>query len=127
MEDDDLYRFNQEVSDKLQLPLLIQSKGITPPQLMVQKRFMANNRAGICSQELKIKVAREFFFKGTIPISEEWRNKKFLKQDIHVERNKNFYSNTTLYFGIGWDESHRAKAILENWKPYDVQFPLIEN
>jgi 3'-phosphoadenosine 5'-phosphosulfate sulfotransferase (PAPS reductase)/FAD synthetase len=42
-EDEDLYRFIHEASDKLELPMLIHSRGITPAQLMVQQRFMANN------------------------------------------------------------------------------------
>lgn len=126
-EDEDLYRFNNDVSDKLQLPLLVQSMGITPPQLMVQKKFLANNRAGICSQELKIKVAMRFFMKGVVPEVEYWRNKEYLKQSIHVERNEDFFNNTTLYFGIGWEEMHRAGPIEANWKPYKVEFPLIES
>lgn len=125
-EDHDLYRFIREVSDKLKLPMLIHSKGITPPQLMVMKRYMANNRAGICSQELKIKVAQEFFFKNNVPPIEQWRNKEYLKQDIHVTHDEEFFLNTTLYFGIGWEEAHRTKSIYENWQPYDVQFPLID-
>jgi len=125
-EDEDLYRFNREVSDKLELPLIVQSRGITPPQLMVEKAFLANNRAGICSQELKIKVAQRFFMKGIVPEVEYWYNEQYLKQSIHVDRDETFFENTTLYFGIGWDEAHRAGPIEENWKPYTVEFPLIE-
>lgn len=62
-EDADLYRFNLDVSKQLQLPLLVQGRGINPPQLMVLKAFLANNRAGFCSQELKIKVAQRFLKK----------------------------------------------------------------
>lgn len=125
-EDDDLYRFNKEVSDKLQLPLIVQSRGITPPQLMVLKAFLANNRAGICSEELKIKVAKRFLEKGTVPEVEYWYNEQFLKQSIHVERDEVFFGNTTLYFGIGWDEAHRVRPIQENWNKFTVEFPLVE-
>ncbi|HEY9570040.1 MAG TPA: hypothetical protein VIR26_03540 [Metalysinibacillus sp.] len=65
--------------------------------------------------------------KGVVPEVEYWRNKEFLKQDIHVERNEDFFNNTTLYFGIGWEEMHRAGPIEANWKPYKVEFPLIES
>lgn len=68
-----------------------------------------------------------FFMKGVVPEVEYWRNKEFLKQDIHVERNEDFFNNTTLYFGIGWEEMHRAGPIEANWKPYKVEFPLIES
>lgn len=40
IEDPDLYRFIHEACDKLELPLLIHSRGITPAQLMVKQRFM---------------------------------------------------------------------------------------
>lgn len=125
-EDEDLYRFNLEVSEKLQLPLLVQSRGITPPQLMVLKCYLANNLAGICSEELKIKVAMRFFKKGIVPEEEHWVNKQYLKQSIHVERDDEWFKNTTLYFGIGWEEAHRENPIFTNWQPFDVQFPLME-
>ncbi|WP_027409654.1 hypothetical protein [Anoxybacteroides tepidamans] len=43
-EDEDLYRFIYEASDKLELPLLIHSRGITPPQLMVLQNEELNKR-----------------------------------------------------------------------------------
>jgi hypothetical protein len=118
-EDEDLYRFNKEVSDKLELPLLIHSLGISPPELMVKQRFLANNRAGICSQELKIKVSMRFIKRGIVPPVEKWTNKQYLKTD-------DFVKDATLYFGIGFDEMHRAGPIEENWKPFKVMFPLID-
>jgi hypothetical protein len=119
-EDEDLYRFIYEASDKLELPLLIHSRGITPAQLMIQKKFMANSRAGICSQELKIKVATDYLKKGVVPEIEKWYNKHFLKSE-------NFVEDATLYFGIGFEEMHREGPIKENWKPFKVEMPLIEN
>lgn len=119
-EDDDLYRFNDKVSHKLELPLLTHSLGINPPQLMVKQRFMANNRAGTCSQELKIKVSMRYLKKGVIPPIEKWLNKQYLKSDSFVQ-------DAILYFGIGFDEMHRAGPIEVNWKPFKVQFPLIDH
>lgn len=119
-EDDDLYRFNEEVSNKLQLPLLTHSLGINPPQLMVKQRFMANSRAGTCSKELKIKVSQRFIMKGEKPPIEKWLNRQFLKSEDFVE-------SATLYFGIGFDEMHRAAPIEENWKPFKTLFPLIDH
>lgn len=118
-EDEDLYRFINEVSDKLKLPMLIHSEGINPKQLMILNRFMFNSRVGNCSKILKMRVSSRFLKKGIKPPFEEWRNKNFLK-------NEDFTTNANLYFGIGYDESHRTKAIVENWKPFDVKFPLIE-
>lgn len=73
-EDPDLYRFIHEGSDKLQLPLLKHSRGITPAQLMVHQRFMANSRVGTCSKELKMKVASDYLKKGLVPEIEQWYN-----------------------------------------------------
>ena len=119
-EDEDLYRFIDEASDKLELPMLIHSRGITPAQLMVQQRFMANNRVGTCSKELKMKVSAEYLKKGKVPEVEKWRNKYFLKSD-------NFVQNAILYFGIGFEEMHREGPIRANWKPFKVEMPLIDN
>jgi hypothetical protein len=119
-ENEDLYRFIDEVSDKLQLPMLTHSMGITPLQLMHDMKFVFNSRVGECSKILKMRVARNFIKRGKRPPIEKWRNKQYLKQD-------DVRTDATLYFGIGFDEMHREKAIVENWKPFDVQMPLIEN
>lgn len=119
-EDEDLYRFIFEASDKLELPLLIHSRGITPAQLMVQQKFMANNRVGTCSKELKMKVSANYLKKGIVPEVEKWHNKHYLKDD-------DFITNTTLYFGIGFEEMHREGPIRHNWKPFQVEMPLIDN
>ncbi|KQY83675.1 hypothetical protein ASD24_29610 [Paenibacillus sp. Root52] len=116
----DLYRFNREVSDKLQLPLLTHSYGINPIQLMFEKRMVYNNMIGDCSKVLKMKVARNFLKKGIRPVSENWRNRIYLKEE-------NFTEDAVLYFGIGFDEMHREKAIRKNWSPFQVEMPLIEH
>lgn len=119
-EDEDLYRFIYEASEKLELPMLIHSRGITPAQLMVQQRFMANNRVGTCSKELKMKVSAQYLKKGIVPEVEKWHNKHYLKDE-------DFITDATLYFGIGFEEMHREGPIKANWKPFKVQMPLIEN
>lgn len=118
-EDEDLYRFIHEASNKLELPLLTHSRGITPPQLMVQQRFMANNRAGTCSRELKMKVSAKYLKRGIVPEIEKWYNKHYLRQE-------EFKSDMILYFGIGWDEAHREGPIRANWQPLKVEMPLME-
>ncbi|WP_368659692.1 phosphoadenosine phosphosulfate reductase family protein (plasmid) [Metabacillus halosaccharovorans] len=120
-EDEDLYRFLYEASDKLGLPLLTHSRGITPPQLMVQQRFMANSRVGTCSKELKMKVSENYLKKGIVPEIEKWYNKEYLKDE-------NFTQNATIYFGIGFEEYHRVEPIKKNWSShFKVEMPLIEN
>jgi hypothetical protein len=119
-ENEDLYRFIKEASDKLQLPLLTHSKGLNPLQLMFEKKLVYNSRIGDCSKILKMQVSSRFLKKGKRPKVEYWRNKQFLVSDHFVE-------DATLYFGIGFDEMHRQDAIVENWKPFTVNMPLIDH
>jgi hypothetical protein len=119
-EDEDLYRFTHEASDKLELPMLTHSRGFTPIQLFVIQTFMGNNRVGTCSRYLKQKVAGDFFRHGKVPRIEKWYNKQYLK-------NEDFTTKPILYFGIGFEEMHRAGPIIKNWKPFEVEFPLIEH
>jgi len=116
-EDEDLYRFINEASDKLELPMLTHSSGLDPVQLMIKQKIIFNSRMGNCSTILKMKVADKFLKKGIKPEFEEWRNKEYLKDE-------NFITDAILYFGISFDEFHRTKAIKENWKPFEVEFPL---
>lgn len=119
-ESKDLYRFIEEASDRLKLPLLTHSMGINPLELMFEKKLVFNSLIGDCSKILKMKVAREFIKKGIVPPIEKWQNKIYLK-------NENFTEDAVLYFGIGFEEMHREGAIRKNWQPYQVEMPLIEN
>lgn len=119
-ESEDLYRFIYEVSDKLELPLLTHSMGLTPIQLMFEQKVVFNNRIGNCSKYLKMKVAGDFLIKGKVPKIEKWHNRQFLKSE-------DFVSDATLYFGISFVEAHRVKGIEKNWgKNFNARFPLIE-
>lgn len=118
-EDEDLYRFINEASDKLELPLLTHSMGIDPVMLMIKQRIIFNSRMGNCSAILKMKVAKDFIKKGIKPKIESWRNKQYLL-------NEAFTKDAVLYFGIDFTEIHRVKAIKENWLPYETEFPLIK-
>lgn len=119
-EDADLYRFIHEVSDELELPLLIHTQGMTPLDLMMKDSFIYNSRIANCSKELKSKVAKNFLTKGKKPKYENWYNKHFLKDE-------NFTREPTLYFGIDYTEMHRTLAIIKNWQPFKVEFPLIKD
>lgn len=119
-EHEDSYRFINECSDKLKLPLLTHSAGLNPLQLMFEKKLVYNSMIGDCSKILKIKVASDFLKKGIVPEIETWRNKEYLKQD-------DFVTGAILYFGIGFGEMHRQDPITKNWKPFYVNMPLIDN
>lgn len=118
-EHEDLYRFIYEASDKLELPLLIHSTGLTPPQVMFEEKLVFNSMIGRCSTLLKQKVSQDFFKRGIRPKIEKWWNRQFLKND-------EFISDATLFFGIGFEEMHREPAIRSNWAPFEVEMPLIE-
>lgn len=124
-EDEDLYRFIDEASDKLKLPMLTHSKGLNPVQLMFKQKVLYNSRIGNCSKILKMKVAADFLKKGILPPVVEWRNAEYLKQELNPLE-EDFKENTTLYFGIAWDESHRENPIKKNWQPFKVIMPLID-
>lgn len=118
-EDEDLYRFINEVSDKLELPLLTHSLGINPIQLMYQQKVLFNSRIGNCSKYLKMDVAAMYLKKDIEPPIVDWYNKQYLKDE-------DFKTNAILYFGIDYMENHRVEPIKRNWKPYEVEFPLVE-
>lgn len=124
-EDEDLYRFIYEASDKLKLPMLYHSMGINPIQLMYKQHVVYNSRIGNCSRILKMKVAADFLKKAKEPEVVKWHNQEYLKTEINPAQG-NFKENTTLYFGIGWDEMHREEAIKRNWLPFTVEMPLID-
>ncbi|MFJ5713139.1 hypothetical protein [Neobacillus sp. NPDC093127] len=119
-ENDDLYRFIYQASDRLELPMLTHSLGLNPLELMFEKKLVFNSMIGDCSKILKMKVSRDYLKKGVVPPIEKWRNKKYLKSESFTE-------NAILYFGIGFEEMHREGAIRKNWKPFHVEMPLIDN
>lgn len=118
-ENEDLYRFINEVSDKLKLPLLTHSTGLNPIELMFERKMIYNSMIADCSKMLKMRVAEDFLKKGIKPAIEQWRNKQYLKKD-------DFITDATLYFGIGFEEMHRQEPIKRNWKPFHVRMPHIE-
>lgn len=103
-EDEDLYRFNAEVSEKLGLMLITLNNHdkLDPLTLMEKDNYLYNSHVANCSKKLKSKVFREWL--------------KFVPAE-----------NNTLYFGIGFDESHRRIAIQRAYSKYMVEFPLIDN
>lgn len=118
-ENKDLYRFINDVSDRLELPMLIHSMGLSPVQLMFENKMLYSSRIGDCSKILKVRTAKNYLKRGIVPPIEKWRNKHFLKSE-------DFRNEPVLYFGIGFEEMHRTEAMIKNWQPYQCEFPLIE-
>lgn len=124
-EDEDLYRFIYEASDKLELPMLYHALGLNPIQLMHKQAAVYNSRIGNCSLILKMGVAADFFKKNIEPPIVKWHNIEHLKRTVDPSE-EGFAENTTVYFGIGWEEMNRQPAIVRNWQPFKVEMPLID-
>jgi len=82
VEDDDLYRFLDDLSTHFGITITKDSDGRTPEELFYDMNMLANNRAPFCSRVLKAERLQKFCQDGDI-----------------------------LIFGIGKEEAHRAVRI----------------
>tara|TARA_R100001377_G_scaffold83607_2_gene65440 strand:+ start:79 stop:840 length:762 start_codon:yes stop_codon:yes gene_type:complete len=101
-EDEDLYRFMDDASRYLGLPVTTIADGRDLWEVFNDVKFMGNNRIDPCSRILKRELARE------------WMEANHEPEDA------------VLYMGIGWDEAHRMEAITSNWEPYTVIAPMVD-
>ena len=101
-EDGDLYRFLEDVENKLKIELVRLCHGKTPFELSWEENFLYNSRVANCSRKLKSKPFRKWLSENYGP------------------------DECILYLGIDWTESHRKKAIMKNYEPYQVDFPMCE-
>lgn len=101
-EDPDLWRFADDTSRLLGVPLTKVADGRNPWELFADKRFLGNSRISPCTKYLK-----------QIPC------RKWMK--IHAP-----VRDSVVYIGIEKTkhDRRRAPAIARNWKPWRVQFPL---
>ncbi|MFD8088722.1 hypothetical protein [Streptomyces malaysiensis] len=88
IEDPDLYRFNDQASAKLGVPVTRVADGRTPWQVFEDRRWLGNTRIAQCSWELKQLVCAQWLAANADPAS------------------------TVLYLGIDWTETHRIRAIV---------------
>jgi hypothetical protein len=102
MEDEDLYRFLDDASRALDVPITRIADGRTPWQVFKDRRFLGNSRVDLCSRILK----RE--------LMDEWIT-------------KNFPDPTTVrcYVGIDWNEEHRFTRMAPRKLPYVYEAPMI--
>lgn len=101
-EDEDAYRFLTEGSKVIGGRLEWISAGKDIWRTFEDARYMGNSRVDPCSRILKREAARA------------WVEKNFKPDEV------------ILYIGIDWSEAHRAVKNLEFWKPYKVEFPMID-
>lgn len=101
-EDDDLWRFADDTSQLLGVPLTKVADGRDPWQLFRDKRFLGNDRVAPCTKYLK-----------QIPC------RKWMTEHAPV-------GDSIVYIGIEKTARDRARipAIARNWKPWRAEFPL---
>lgn len=101
-EDEDTYRFLDEAAQDVGADLVTVSDGRDVWRVFRDERFLGNSRLASCSKLLKQRPAREWLEANADP-------------DV-----------TTVYVGIGWDETHRLSAIVRNYLPFRAEAPLTE-
>ncbi|GGX56072.1 hypothetical protein [Streptomyces chartreusis] len=102
IEDEDLWRFADDTSKLLDVPLTRVREGRTPWEVFHDKRFLGNDRLAPCSQALKQIPCRAWMAEHTDP------------------------ADTLVYIGIEDTPRDRARipAIARNWMPWQTRFPL---
>ncbi len=103
IEDEDLYRFNDEASARLGIPITRVCDGRKPFELFWQQHFLGNARLAPCSKVLKQKPCRAW-----------------LKQNADPR-------DTVLYVGLEATEQRRIPGVVGGWKPWHVEFPLMRH
>jgi hypothetical protein len=102
VEEPDLYRFRDEAAANVGGRLVVVVDGRTPFEVFHDRRFLGNARQANCSEELKIKPCRAWLDANCDP------------------------ALTTLYVGIDWSEQHRIPANRLGWRPYRIEFPMVD-
>ena len=102
VEDSDLWRFADDTSSLLGVPLTKVRDGRTPWQVFRDQRFLGNDRLAPCTKYLKQIPCRNWMSEHAAP------------------------ADSVAYIGIENTSRDRARipAIARNWRPWRVQFPL---
>lgn len=103
-EDEDNYRFLEEASADIGVPVtrVADPEGRDIWDIYKFKRFIGNTRIANCSDYLKQRPARAW-----------------LEANCALD-------STVLYVGIDWTETHRIPEITNRYAPWAVEFPMTE-
>jgi hypothetical protein len=104
VEDDDNWRFAEEVVAKLLSPRwqwVVLRDGRTPMQVGRDKKVVPNNRLAVCSKVLKSEILN-----------------RWIKHNCDPD-------NTVIHLGFDWTEPHRFERSLPHWKPYTIDAVLM--
>lgn len=104
IEDEDLYRFLDDVAVDIGVPVTRVADGRTPTQVFLDRKFIGNSQIAPCSAHLKQIPCRRWLEANTDP------------------------EHTTLYVGIDWTtkDANRMPGIQAGWAPWRVVAPLLE-
>lgn len=100
VEDEDNWRFGQQVADRLGCQWIRLADGRTPMQVGRDLRCVPNNRMAVCSRVLKRELLDKYRAEHYDPAA------------------------TVVYLGYDWSEHHRVEAARRHWAPWRVDFPL---
>lgn len=101
VEDEDNWRFGEQVAAALGLTITRLADGRTPMQAGRDHRVVPNNRMAVCSRVLKRDLLR-----------------------AHMEANHD-PADSIVYLGFDWTELHRLDAARPHWAPWTISAPLI--
>lgn len=101
IEDEDLYRFLDESTKKLEIPLTNFSEGRDIWEVFKDTKFLANSLRDNCSRVLKREMSRKFI--------------KQFKPDECI-----------IYLGFDWTEMNRFEKAQKAWLPYVIKSPLCQ-
>lgn len=101
VEDADLYRFLDESSEALGVPVTRIAEGRTIWEVFADSKFLGNNRVPLCSRILKQEPAEKWVAANCDP------------------------DDTVLHFGIDWTEEHRMASVRRVWKKWTCESPLL--
>ena len=99
-EDQDLWRFAAHASEGIGVPLTTVEDGRDPWTVFEHEHYLGNSHIAPCSRLLKQVPCREWVEAHTDP------------------------ADTVLYVGLDWSEPHRFEAVVRQWAPWPVRFPL---
>ena len=100
MEDEDLYRFNKDIENKLGVLLTVLADGRTPWDVYFDERFLGNSQKDPCSRLLKRKLSLRWVKENASP------------------------DDSILYLGYYWDEMDRLISSRKRYSPYKVDSAL---
>ena len=102
IEDEDLYRFLDDSSAALGVPITRIADGRTPWEVFRDVRYLGNTRIDPCSKVLKRELLRKWIDDNCDPTS------------------------TVVALGIDWTESHRFERAAPRWLPWELWAPLCD-